>query len=44
MMKLLKKVVIAFSTIISLPFFIEISSEPVQSDFITEHKKAPSED
>ncbi|WP_279512498.1 hypothetical protein [Macrococcoides canis] len=43
-MKLLKKVVIAFLTIISLPFFIEISTEPVQSDFIVQHKKAPSED
>lgn len=44
MMKLLKKVIIAFLTIISLPFFIEISSEPVQSHLITQHKKAPSED
>ncbi|WP_269669143.1 hypothetical protein [Macrococcoides caseolyticum] len=43
-MKLLKKVIIAFLTIISLPFFIEISSEPVQSDLITQNKKAPSED
>lgn len=44
MMKLLKKVVIAFITIISLPFFIEISTEPVQSDLIAQHKKALSED
>ncbi|WP_302054480.1 hypothetical protein [Macrococcoides canis] len=43
-MKLLKKVVIAFLTIISLPFLIEISTEPVQSDLIVQHKKAPSED
>ncbi|WP_277602363.1 hypothetical protein [Macrococcus armenti] len=43
-MKLLKKVVIAFFVIISLPVFIEVSSEPINNDLIAEQKKALSND
>lgn len=43
-MKLLKKVIIAFFIIIFLPVFLEVSTEPIHHDLITQHKKAPSED